>query len=320
MNIRPSTGIPEHNGTKKSTGWIQFQAFLNKETTSAWLLLLPALVIIFGLVGYPVIQAVVMSYQRYKVTMPKLGRPFVGFDNYASILLDPYFWQSFKTTLVFMIFSLSFIFVIGTLVALLLNKEFFGYRILTAIIIIPWAIPTTVNAMMWKWIFNPSYGALNALLTQLGLIPEYQAWLSSEVSAMGVVILCDVWKNFPLVAILTLAAMKTIPDMLYEAAAIDGANGWNSFWNITLPLIMPSLMVTLIIRSVDAFKVFDIIYIMTSGGPYDATKTIAYFGYLETFKYLDFGRGAAIAFIMTIFIGVLAFVYYKTLSRGYYAD
>ncbi|HUM62578.1 MAG TPA: sugar ABC transporter permease [Anaerolineaceae bacterium] len=292
------------------------QEFLNRETTSAWFLMLPSFVIIFGLVGYPLIQAFVLSFHFHKVTMPNLGHPFVGFKNYLSVLSDPYFWSSFQRTALFMAISLVLIFIIGILVAHLLNKEFVGNKLLTTVVIIPWAIPITVNAMMWKWIFNPSYGSLNALLTQLGIISEYQAWLSTPTSAMGVLILCDVWKNFPLVAILTLAAMKTIPNSLYEAAVVDGANGWQIFWKITLPVIMPSLMVTLILRSVDAFKVFDTVYILTSGGPYDATKTIAYFGYLETFKYLDFGRGAAIAFIMTLFIGLLAFGYYRLLNHG----
>ena len=240
--------------------------------------------------------------------------PFIFLDNYSIIFSDPYFWGSIKRTLLFMVVSLFFEFSIGIGVAQLLNTKFVGKGFLTTIIIIPWAIPITVNGIMWKWIFNPSYGAWNALLTQIGLIPAYQAWLSTPVSAMIILIGCYVWKVFPLVAILTLAAMQTIPDSLYEAAYVDGASKWYQFWHITLPLIMPSLMVTLILKTVDAFKVFDIIYIMTSGGPMDSTKTIAFFSYLETFKYMDFGKGAAIAIIMTVVISVFAAFYYITLN------
>ena len=286
----------------------------NSEVASAWLLMLPSLFIIFGLIGYPILRALAMSFFRIKLTIPG-ETPFIFFDNYLSIFSDPYFWGSIKRTLLFMVVSLFFEFSIGISVAQLLNTRFIGKGFLTTIIIIPWAIPITVNAIMWKWIFNPSYGAWNALFTQIGLIQNYQAWLSTPFSAMVILIGCYVWKVFPLVAILTLAAMQTIPESLYEAAYVDGASKWYQFWHITLPLIMPSLMVTLILKTVDAFKVFDIIYIMTSGGPMDSTKTIAFFSYLETFKYMDFGKGAAIAIIMTIVISIFAAFYYITLSR-----
>jgi ABC-type sugar transport system permease subunit len=276
--------------------------------------MLPSLLIIFGLIGYPILRALGMSFFRIKMTLPG-ETPFIFLDNYKSIFSDPYFWGSIKRTLLFMIVSLFFEFSIGIAVAQLLNTKFFGKGFLTTIIIIPWAIPITVNAIMWKWIFNPSYGAWNALLTQLGLISTYQSWLSTPTSAMIILIGCYVWKVFPLVAILTLAAMQTVPDSLYEAAYVDGAGKWYQFWHITLPLIMPALMVTLILKTVDAFKGFDIIYIMTSGGPMDSTKTIAFFSYLETFKYMDFGKGAAIAIIMTIVISIFAAFYYITLNR-----
>jgi ABC-type sugar transport system permease subunit len=291
----------------------------NSELASAWLLMLPSLIIIFGLIGYPIIKAIWMSFFQMKLTRANLNS-FIFLDNYKIILSDKYFWASIKRTFFFMVVSLFFEFSIGIAVAQLLNTKFFGKGFLTTIVIIPWAIPITVNAIMWRWIFNPSYGAWNALLLQLHLIDSYRSWLSTPTSAMTVLIACYVWKVFPLVAILTLAAMQTIPDALYEAAIVDGASKWHCFWKITLPLIMPSLMVTLILKTVDAFKVFDLIYIMTSGGPMDSTKTIAFFSYLETFKYMDFGKGAAIAVIMTIIIGIFAVFYYKTLNSDAYGQ
>lgn len=293
--------------------FLKIKRALNSKEGTAWLLMIPSLLIIFGLIGYPIIKALGMSFFEYKMTRPG-NHDFIFLANYIDILTDPFFWSSIGRTMLFMVVSILLEFSLGIAVAQLLNAKFFGRGFLRTIIIIPWAIPITVNAIMWRWIFNPSYGAWNALLLQLGLIDVYQSWLTSPVSAMVILIACYVWKVVPLVAIMTLSAMQTIPDELYEAALVDGANKFKSFWHITLPLVKPALMVVLILKTVDAFKVFDIVFIMTKGGPMDATKTISFFAYLETFKYMDFGKGAAIAVIMSIIVGIFAFIYYKTLN------
>ncbi len=211
--------------------------------------------------------------------------------------------------------SIAIELVIGVAIALLLNQNFKGRGLLRAIILIPWALPITIDAIMWKWILNPNYGALNSLLWQLGLIDSYRAWLSDPFGALNMVIVADIWKVTPLVVLLTLASLQTIPNALYEAAFVDGAGRWYSFWRITLPLLRPALAIILVIRTMDAFKVFDIIYIMTSGGPSDGTKVIAYYTYLEAFSYLRFGRGAALAYLMTLFIAIMAFIYVRLVSR-----
>lgn len=293
------------------------QKLVNSQAGSAWLLMLPSLVIIFGLIGYPIIKAVSMSFFENKMTRPGQN-DFIFLDHYINILSDPHFLNSLGVTLFFMVVSIILEFSIGIAVASLLNTNFIGRGFLRTIIIIPWAIPITVNAIMWRWIFNPSYGAWNGVLLQLGIIEKYQSWLSDPTSAMAILIACYVWKVVPLVAIMALSAMQTIPDELYEAAIVDGAGKWASFLNITLPLIRPALMVVLILKTVDAFKVFDIVFIMTKGGPMDATKTISFFAYLETFKYMDFGKGAAIAVIMSIIVGIFAYVYYRTLNSDNY--
>jgi len=214
-----------------------------------------------------------------------------------------------------MIASIALELVLGIGTALLLNRKFRGRAFVRSLILIPWALPITIAAAMWLWIFNPTYGALNSLLLQLGIIDEYRLWLSTPLSAMHVVVLADVWKVTPLVILLTLAALQTIPKELYEAAMIDGAGRWSSFWKVTLPLLTPTIVVTLVIRTMDAFKVFDIIYIMTSGGPSDGTKVISYLTYQEAFTYLNFGRGSALAYLMTLFIALMAFAYIKLLHR-----
>jgi multiple sugar transport system permease protein len=288
---------------------------ISRDKLTAWLFITPALLIVFGLVFLPIVRALWMSLHTIDLKRPGIGQPFVGLANYVDILGDPYFQDSLVRTVYFMVASIAIEMVLGVLVALLLNKPFRGRGLLRALILVPWALPITIDAAMWKWILNANYGALNSLLWQLGLISSYRPWLSDAHSAMLCVIGADVWKVTPLVVLLTLAALQTIPPTLYEAAVVDGANRWRSFWRITLPLITPTLVIVLLIRSMDAFRVFDIIYIMTSGGPADSTKVLSYYTYLEAFSYLRFGRAAALSYLMTLFVGVLAFVYIKLLNR-----
>jgi ABC-type sugar transport system permease subunit len=290
-------------------------SFTTRERWLAWGLVVPAFVVVFALIFMPIVRAFWMSLHTIDLKRPALGQPFVGLENYIDIVQDGYFWASVGRTTYFMGVSIGIEMVIGIAIALLLNQNFKGRAILRAIILIPWALPITIDAIMWKWILNANYGALNSLLWQLGLIESYRAWLSKPWGALNMVILADVWKVTPLVVLLTLAALQTIPRNLYEAALVDGAGRWYSFWRITLPLLRPTLAIVLVIRTMDAFKVFDIIYIMTSGGPSDGTKVIAYYTYLEAFSYLRFGRGAALAYLMTFFIAVMAFIYIRLVSR-----
>ena len=289
--------------------------FLKSDRFLAWALVLPSLLVVFALIFIPILDAFWMSLHQYNLKRPDIGMRFIGLGNYIDILTDPYFWASIGRTFYFMVVSILLELILGIGTALLLNRPFRGRAFVRTLILIPWALPITIDAAMWLWIFNPTYGALNSLLWQLGIIEEYRLWLSTPMSAMHVVILADVWKVTPLVILLTLAALQVIPHELYEAAEMDGAGRWNSFWRITLPLLMPTIVVTLVIRTMDAFKVFDIIYIMTSGGPSDGTKVISYLTYQEAFTYLNFGRGSALAYLMTLFIAGMAFTYVKALHR-----
>ncbi len=293
----------------------RWRRFIEKEHWLAWALITPALIVVFALILMPIVRAFWMSLHIIDLKRPALGQPFVGLKNYREILSDREFWASVGRTSYFMAVSIILEMVLGVSVALLLNTEFRGRALLRSLILIPWALPITIDAIMWKWIFNPSYGALNSLLLQLGLIDNYRTWLSTPRSAMHVLIIADVWKVTPLVILLSLAGLQTIPKSLYEAAVVDGSSRLYSLRHITLPLLMPTLVIVLVIRTMDAFKVFDLIYIMTSGGPSDGTKVIAYHTYLEAFRYLKLGEGAALAYLMTLFIALMAFAYIRLLNR-----
>ncbi len=278
----------------------------------AVLLLLPAAIVIFGIIVYPLLRTLWTSF--FAVDSPFPGRyPFVGLGNYRRTFSNSEFWLATRRTAYFTGVSTLAELILGILVGLLMNVQFRGRWLLRSLVVLPWALPTIVNATMWRWIFNPEYGALNALLTQLHLLPQYRSWLGSPFLALNMVIVADVWKNTPLAAFLFLAGLQSIPRDLFEAARVDGAGPIRSFFSITLPLLTTTVLVILVVRTIEAFKVFDIIYVMTRGGPANGTQTVAYYAYLQAFSNQLFGYGAAIAYVIALFILALALVYVRLL-------
>ena len=265
--------------------------------------------------GYPLVNTIKLAFTDARLTGRQSLVKWVGLENFGYVFTDPNFGAAFLRTLHFTFLSVASEILLGVLVALLLNRQFVGRAIVRALLVLPLALPTIVNAIMFRLIYNPEYGSWNALLLKLGLIDAYRSWLGETGTAMNMVILADVWKNYPLVTLIVLAALQTIPRELYEAAAIDGAGAWVRFWKVTFPGILGPLSVALILRMIDSFKVFDIIYVMTRGGPADATKTISFFVYQESFAYLRAGSGAAYALVVTMASAVLIALYIMLLRR-----
>ncbi len=286
-----------------------------RERRQAWVLLAPMLLMMLLLTAWPLARTLWLSFTDAALVGNDITPAWVGADNFIYALTDPDFQAALWRTLYFTLVSVAFEGVIGVLVALLLNQKFHGRNVLRVLVILPWALPTIVNATMWRLNFNPDYGSINALLTQLGVIDHYRSWLGDPASALNAVMLADIWKNYPLITLLTLAALQSIPDDLYEAARLDGASAWRRFRAITLPAILAPLAVALVLRTIDAFKVFDIIYVMTRGGPMDSTKTLSFFVYQESFSYLRAGSGAAYAVLMTLLCGLLIALYMLMLFR-----
>lgn len=287
----------------------------HREQRQAWVLLAPMLLVMALLTAWPLLRTIWLSFTDAELIGSGAQTGYVGLDNYLYALNDPDFRAAIGRTLYFTVMSVALEGAIGVLVALLLNQKFTGRNVLRVLVILPWALPTIVNAMMWRLNFNPDYGSINALLTQAGIIDGYRSWLGSPDSALNAVMLADVWKNYPLVTLLVLAAMQSIPEDLYEAARLDGAPAWRRFRAITFPAIVGALSVALVLRTIDAFKVFDIIYVMTRGGPVDSTKTLSFYVYQESFSYLRAGSGAAYAILMTLMCSVLIALYMAMLYR-----
>lgn len=271
------------------------------------------LLIMVGVTAWPLMRTIWLS-----VTSATIGgepAEWVGLGNYWAAISNQAFQESLGRTLYFTVTSVSLELALGLLVGLMLNQQFTGRAFARALLVLPWALPTIVNAMMWRLIDGPEYGALNALLTQLGVLDDYRSWLGDPGVAMEMVILADVWKNYPFIALIVLAALQTVPEDLYEAARLDGAGAWTRFMNVTLPGIVGPLSVAIVLRVIEAFKVFDIVYVMTKGGPQDTTKPVSFLVYQEAFSYLRIGSGAAYAILMALFSAGLIAAYIVLLRR-----
>jgi len=285
------------------------------EAKVAYLMILPGIIALFCVIFYPIIYTFYLSFHKMYLTQP--GRvPYIGLKNYIDFFRSSFFWNSLLRTAYFTFLSVGMELILGLGIALLLNQNLVGSKLIRISIMIPWAIPTVVVGIMWRWIYNANYGALNGILLTLGIIPRYRAWLAHPFIAMNFVIIADVWHMTPFVVLIFLASLATFPKTLYEAAKIDGASTWECFKNITLPLLTPAILIVLVFRTVEAFKVFDIIYVMTGGGPANATQVINYYTYLETFSYLHLGRGSALSFLISAIVLIIALVYIKLLYKG----
>lgn len=283
------------------------------DKTFAWISIAPAILLVFGIVLFPLIRTFMYSLEDMDLISANRGQ-FVGLHNYSVLLSNPEFWDSLGRTLYFSLVSISLELTLGLLIALLLNENIFGKTFLRTIIILPWAVPTIVNAAMWKWIYHPEYGALNALLTQLHLIDTYRSWLSTPWLAMNMVILTDVWKMTPFVVIFILASLQMANKGVYEAASIDGAGLIRRFFILTLPHLKPTLLVLMVMRTMESFKVFDLIYALTQGGPANGTMVLTYQAYIKAFSNLQYSQGAAISYVIALLIVILTVVYVKTLK------
>ncbi len=285
-----------------------------KDARLGVLFLLPSLVIILGVTLWPIVTTLALSFFDAPPGINQ-ARTFIGFGNYLTLLQSQVFWQTMGRTLYFTIVSVSLELVLGIAIAQLIHSRPWGWKFLRFSLIIPWAVPTIVNGAMWRWIYSADFGALNGILYQLGLIDHYVAWLTKPNMAMNLIILADLWHVMPFVALILQAALATLPAEIDEAASVDGANAWQRFWFIRMPLLRPAILVALIVRTVDAFRVFDIAYIITSGGPAFKTVTITYLTYLNTFSYGKPGIGAALSFLISIFIILMAIFYIRMLYR-----
>ncbi|MGB3239243.1 MAG: sugar ABC transporter permease [Geitlerinemataceae cyanobacterium] len=279
-----------------------------REQKTGLLLVLPALLLLLLIYAYPIFRALGLSFFSQNLGT-QLQPEFAGLTNYSRMLEDGRFWQSLWNTTVFTFSALIIELVLGTGIALVLNQSFRGKGLVRTIAILPWALPTAIMALAWTWIFNDQYGILNDILLRLGWIESGINWLGNPTLAMIAAIVADVWKTTSFVSILILAGLQSISQDLYEAHAIEGATPWQSFRQITLPLLMPQITIAALFRFAQSFGIFDLIQVMTEGGPAGATEVVSLYIYSTVRRYLDFGYGAAlvvVTFLILIVVVALA--------------
>jgi multiple sugar transport system permease protein len=245
---------------------------------------------------------------------------FVGLKHYKDNFSDPRLWKALWNTTFFTVVSVAVELVLGLAIALLINKAFFGRGLVRATILVPWAIPTAVSALMWKFLYDGQNGIVAKYFETIGLVDRMGDLLTTEAGAMFAVIFADVWKTTPYMALLLLAGLQTIPSSLYEAASIDGATKWQQFTKVTLPLLKSSILVALLFRTLDAFRVFDLIFVLTGGGPANSTETISILAYKVMFSQTNFGSGSALAVIVFICVAIISMIYIKWLGKDLLSD
>lgn len=239
---------------------------------------------------------------------------FVGLDNYGRALRDHRMWSGMSQTVVFTFFSVAFELVLGILLALVMNKAMRGQGMIRVLSLIPWAIPTVVSALIWLYLYNGSSGVVAHAFAAMGIISSPAQLLLTGSYAMGAVILSDVWKTTPYMALMILAGLQTIPASYYEAAAIDGATKLQQFFKITLPMLKGSILVALLFRTLDAFRVFDLIWVLTGGGPGGQTETISIYAYKAMFAQTQFGYGSALAVLIALCVGLISYIFIRVLD------
>jgi trehalose/maltose transport system permease protein len=277
----------------------------------AWILVAPALILLALAAGWPLARTFFFSFTNAMLDNPS-DYQMVGLANYylnhdgqrSGVLVDPLWWQAVGNTLWFTLVSVSLELLLGMLLALLMNEKFRGQGLVRTAILVPWAIPTIVSAKMWGWMFHDQYGVVNDLLAKIFGYQAHLAWIAEPSLSMWAVVIADVWKTTPFMALMLLAALQLIPGDLYEAARVDGASAWQRFKRITLPLILPAMIVALIFRVMDAMRIFDLIFVLTSNS--EATMSISGYAREQIISYQDMGVGSAASVLVFMMVAGIA--------------
>ena len=269
------------------------------ERRLGFMLIAPAVIVMIAVAGYPIVYAVYLSLQRYNLEFPQ-NKAFIGFANYGAVLSSPYWWQALWVTLIITVFSVSITLVLGMLLAFVLHRTLFTRGLVRTASLIPYGIVTVAAAYSWQYAWTPSQGYLSALFNN-------SAPLTSHVQAIIVIIIAEIWKTTPFMGLLLLAGLSLVPDDLQRAAKMDGATAWQRFTRITLPLMKPAILVALLFRTLDSFRIFDNIFILTSGN--NGTASVSVLGYNNLFNALNLGIGSTIAILIFICVAIIAVIF-----------
>lgn len=277
----------------------------------AYMLLLPSIIVVIGVAFYPLFNTVYVTFFDARLGSSRAWE-FVGLNNYTKLLVSPQWWEAVWATIKFTIASVAAETILGLGIALVVNSKFPGRGLMRTAMLVPWAIPTAVSSQMWKWMYNDVFGVVNDFFTRIiPILPQKIAWIGSADTALWALVAVDVWKTTPFMALLLLAGLQLIPADLYEAGSVDGASAWRQFVSITLPMLRPALVVALIFRTLDALRVFDLIWIMTSGA--FGTESMATLNQRNLIQFQQLGYGSTISVAIFVVIGIFVVFYVTTI-------
>ncbi len=278
------------------------------------LLAAPAVLTILLLAVIPLAGTIWDSLFRLSLRFENAPRPFIGLENFASVLTDDAWYNALGITGLVAGVSVAAELVLGMIIALLINRNFVGRGVVRASVLVPWALTTVVSAKMWAWIYDGRYGVANDLLMRIGVIDAPIIFLVRPEVTIWAMIAAEIWKTTPFMALLLLAGLQLIPQELYEASSLDGASRWQAFWRVTLPILKPTILVALLFRTIDALRMFDLPRVLTNGGPGKSTETLVLYTYNTMFTSLNFGYGSALAVMAFLIVMLISFIYIKILG------
>jgi len=315
VEARPPTAKgPLVSEKKRFSGWSGPKTAVGRQQERlGWFLVLPSLIVVFAVAIYPLFETFRLSFTNQRLASVREVRN-VGWENYRNLFEDDQWWTAMRNTLVFTVSSVTIEAVLGMVVALTIHSQFRGRGLVRTSMLVPWAIPTVVSSLLWSWMLNDRYGVINSIFIRLGLMDADRnfSWITNRGTAMAAVVAIDVWKTTPFMALLLLAGLQIIPGDVYEAAHVDGASKWQQFWQMTLPLVKPALLVALIFRTMDSFRVFDLIYVLKQGST--DTMTVAIYTQQLLIQSSRLGAGSAAAVVVFLCIGLMVFGYSRLIT------
>ncbi|MFM9279115.1 carbohydrate ABC transporter permease [Paenibacillus jiagnxiensis] len=285
---------------------------------SSWnnyLFVLPIVLFMLVFVLFPIVYNITLSLQDVNVYNFKKEHHFVGFENYVSTFKDPVFYTALRNSIVFTVFSLVFQFGIGFALALFFNRRFPGRNLMRSLMLLAWMLPMVITASVFQWMLNGDYGVVNFILQSLGIIDQPYSWLSNQSTSLLSTIIANIWVGIPFNMIILLTGLQGMPEQLYEAAKLDGAGKLKQFRHITLPLMRPTILILIMLGIINTFKVFDIIFIMTAGGPVNSSNVLPIYSYQMSFTKFEFSQGASVSMIMFVILILIAMVYLRMTSK-----
>lgn len=280
-----------------------------------WAMLAPAAIVIAGLILYPAANAVWLSLTSTNL-LNTAQQQFIGFDNFREVFASKEFYIALRNSAVWTLGNVFFQLLLGTVGALILNSKIRARGMIRGLVLVPWATPSVLIALMWMWMLDPNLGIINRILQMVGLQQQAHAWLADPATALPTLMVIDIWQGIPFFAVMILAALQGVPGELLEAAKIDGANAWQTFWRVVLPLITATLLITTILRLIWTANYFDLMLILTNGGPANATLTLPLLAYHTAYRGFDFGQAAALGVVQAAILAVLIVFYVRQIRRS----